>query len=141
MNHLPFFAHFPTLAVQPSTNLLTHHHPPTHPPTYHHPPTYSPSSTNSSTHLLTIIHQPIHPPTHHHPPIHPPNRPLIVLLLMSMISETQSFKLRCSILYCFQSFLYKNELGQSQIVQTLLPSTSEGLCFSAEVYSSFSFCF
>ena len=53
-------------------------------------------------------------------------RPAIVVLLMSMVNERQPFVLRCAVLYCFQSFLYKNELGQSQIVQTLLPNTAEG---------------
>lgn len=55
-----------------------------------------------------------------------PSRPAIVVLLMSMVNEKQPFYLRCAVLYCFQSFLYKNELGQSQIVQTLLPSTADG---------------
>ena len=59
-------------------------------------------------------------------PIEPP-RPVIVILLMSMINEKQPFELRCAVLYCFQSFLYKNELGQAQIVETLLPSTSDGM--------------
>ena len=45
---------------------------------------------------------------------------------MSMVNEKQPFVLRCAVLYCFQSFLYKNEVGQSQIIQTLLPSTAEG---------------
>ena len=45
---------------------------------------------------------------------------------MSMVNEKQPFVLRCAVLYCFQSFLYKNELGQSQIIQTLLPSTADG---------------
>ena len=49
-----------------------------------------------------------------------------MVLLMSMVNEKQPFVLRCAVLYCFQSFLYKNELGQSQIIQTLLPSTAEG---------------
>ena len=53
-------------------------------------------------------------------------RPAIVVLLMSMVNEKQPFYLRCAVLYCFQSFLNKNELGQSQIVQTLLPSTADG---------------
>ncbi len=48
---------------------------------------------------------------------------------MSMVNEKQPFYLRCAVLYCFQSFLYKNELGQSQIVQTLLPSTADGTRF------------
>ncbi|ESN92897.1 hypothetical protein HELRODRAFT_69392 [Helobdella robusta] len=54
-----------------------------------------------------------------------PPRSAIVVLLMSMLSDSRPFQLRCSVLYCFQSFLYKNELGQSQIIKTLLPSTSE----------------
>ncbi len=58
------------------------------------------------------------------------NRPAIVVLLMSMVNEKQPFYLRCAVLYCFQSFLYKNELGQSQIIQTLLPSTADGECKS-----------
>lgn len=56
-------------------------------------------------------------------PSNPP-RPAIVVLLMSMVNEKQPFALRCSVLYCFQCFLYKNEIGQAQVVQTLLPSTS-----------------
>ncbi|XP_064603331.1 general vesicular transport factor p115-like [Liolophura sinensis] len=54
-----------------------------------------------------------------------PPRPAIVVLLMSMVNEKQPFVLRCAVLYCFQSFLYKNEVGQSQIVQTLLPSSAD----------------
>ncbi|XP_024943329.1 general vesicular transport factor p115 isoform X2 [Cephus cinctus] len=54
-----------------------------------------------------------------------PPRPAIVVLLMSMVNEKQPFLLRCSVLYCFQCFLYKNELGQSQLVQTLLPQGNE----------------
>lgn len=54
-----------------------------------------------------------------------PPKPILVVLLMSMINEKQSFILRCAILYCFQCFLFKNEFGQAQIIQTLLPSTIE----------------
>jgi hypothetical protein len=60
-----------------------------------------------------------------------PPRPAIVVLLMSMVNEKQPFVLRCAVLYCFVSFLYKNDLGQSQIVQTLLPSTAEANSVSA----------
>lgn len=56
-------------------------------------------------------------------PSNPP-RPAIIVLLMSMVNEKQPFTLRCSVLYCFQCFLYKNEIGQAQVVQTLLPSTT-----------------
>ncbi|KAL5018601.1 hypothetical protein ScPMuIL_004323 [Solemya velum] len=54
-----------------------------------------------------------------------PPRPAIVVLLMSMVNEKQPFVLRCAVLYCFQSFLYKNEVGQSQIIQTLLPTSAD----------------
>lgn len=57
-------------------------------------------------------------------PSNPP-RPAIVVLLMSMVNEKQPFVLRCSVLYCFQCFLFKNEIGQSQLVQTLLPSSAD----------------
>ncbi|XP_055949873.1 general vesicular transport factor p115-like [Argiope bruennichi] len=54
-----------------------------------------------------------------------PPKPAIVVLLMSMVNDKQPFNLRCAVLYCFQCFLYRNELGQAQIVQTLLPSTTD----------------
>ncbi|XP_054007785.1 general vesicular transport factor p115 isoform X1 [Hylaeus anthracinus] len=57
-------------------------------------------------------------------PSNPP-RPAIVVLLMSMVNEKQPFVLRCSVLYCFQCFLYKNEVGQNQLIQTLLPQGNE----------------
>ncbi|CAG5078796.1 Similar to Uso1: General vesicular transport factor p115 (Mus musculus) [Cotesia congregata] len=54
-----------------------------------------------------------------------PPRPAIVVLLMSMVNEKQPFQLRCAVLYCFQSFLYKNNDGQTQLIQTLLPQSNE----------------
>ncbi|XP_068236171.1 general vesicular transport factor p115 isoform X2 [Palaemon carinicauda] len=54
-----------------------------------------------------------------------PPRPAIVVLLMSMVNEKQPFVLRCAVLYCFQCFLYRNQNGQSQIIQTLLPQTAD----------------
>lgn len=54
-----------------------------------------------------------------------PPREAIVVLLMSMVNEKQPFLLRCAVLYCFQCFLYQNEVGQAQLVQTLLPSSAE----------------
>ncbi|KAG8230443.1 hypothetical protein J437_LFUL014707, partial [Ladona fulva] len=57
-------------------------------------------------------------------PSNPP-RPAVVALLMSMVNEKQPFALRLAVLYCFQCYLYKNESGQAQIVQTLLPSSAE----------------
>lgn len=53
-----------------------------------------------------------------------PPQPAIVVLLMSMVNEKQNLDLRCAVLYCFQSFLYHNRVGQEKLVQTLLPSTS-----------------
>ncbi|GFN80979.1 general vesicular transport factor p115-like [Plakobranchus ocellatus] len=57
--------------------------------------------------------------------------PAIVVLLMSMVNEKQPFVLRCAVLYCFQSFLYKNEVGQSQIIQTLLPTAADANSITA----------
>lgn len=57
-------------------------------------------------------------------PSNPP-RPAIVVLLMSMVNEKQPLTLRCAVLYCFECFLYRNETGQTTLVQTLLPSSSE----------------
>ncbi|KAL1494395.1 hypothetical protein ABEB36_010000 [Hypothenemus hampei] len=56
-------------------------------------------------------------------PANPP-RPALVVLIMSMVNEKQPFALRCAVLYCFQCFLYKNEIGQELVVQTLLPSSA-----------------
>lgn len=56
-------------------------------------------------------------------PSSPPS-PAIVVLLMSMVNEKQPFALRCAVLYCFQSFLFRNELGQAQVIQTLLPTST-----------------
>lgn len=50
-----------------------------------------------------------------------PPRPIIVILLIIMNNEKQPFHLRCSIIYCFQCFLYKNEDAKANIVETLLP--------------------
>ncbi|XP_005090245.1 general vesicular transport factor p115 [Aplysia californica] len=60
-----------------------------------------------------------------------PPRPAIVVLLMSMVNEKQPFVLRCAVLYCFQSFLCKNEVGQSQIIQTLLPTAADANSITA----------
>jgi len=54
-----------------------------------------------------------------------PPRSVLVLLLMSMVNEKQPFSLRCSVLYCVQSFLYKNSVGQSIIVESLLPKEEQ----------------
>ncbi|XP_071951927.1 general vesicular transport factor p115-like isoform X2 [Antedon mediterranea] len=60
-----------------------------------------------------------------------PPRPAIVVLVMSMVNEKQPFVLRCAVLYCFQCFLYKNEVGQEQIISTLLPATADASAVTA----------
>ncbi|XP_026500966.1 general vesicular transport factor p115 [Vanessa tameamea] len=57
-------------------------------------------------------------------PSYPP-RPAIIVLLMSMVNEKQPFPLRCAVLYCFQCYLYRNEVSQANLVQTLLPSSTD----------------
>lgn len=54
-----------------------------------------------------------------------PPRPALVVLLMSMVNEKQPLALRCAVLYCFESYLYRNELGQSQLISTLLPASKD----------------
>jgi len=54
-----------------------------------------------------------------------PPRPALVVLLMSMVNEKQPLALRCAVLYCYQCFLHRNQDGQAQLAQTLLPSSSE----------------
>lgn len=68
---------------------------------------------NENQEFLNSINAPSYPP-----------QPAIVVLLMSMVNEKQPLTLRCSVLYCFQSFLYQNEIGQTKLVKTLLPSTA-----------------
>lgn len=53
-----------------------------------------------------------------------PPRAAIVVLLMSMVNDKQPLSLRCAVLYCYESFLYKNDAGQSALIQTLLPSSA-----------------
>ncbi len=54
-----------------------------------------------------------------------PPRPIIVILLMSLINEKQPFYLRCSILYCFQCFMYENQQAKSDTIETLLPKQQQ----------------
>ncbi|XP_014239398.1 general vesicular transport factor p115 isoform X2 [Cimex lectularius] len=49
-----------------------------------------------------------------------PPREAIVVLLTSMVNEKQQLGLRCAALYCFQCYLFKNEVGQAQLLQTLM---------------------
>ena len=57
-------------------------------------------------------------------PSNPP-REAVLAILMSMVTEKQPVALRLAALYCFQSFVYKNDAVQAQIVNTLLPSSTE----------------
>lgn len=50
-----------------------------------------------------------------------PAKPVLVILLMSMVNAKQTFELRKAVLYCFQCLLLKNDLGQAKIIETLLP--------------------
>ncbi|RNA34011.1 General vesicular transport factor p115-like protein, partial [Brachionus plicatilis] len=56
-----------------------------------------------------------------------PPRPIITILLLSMINEKQPFHLRSSILYSFECFLYKNEEKKAQVIDTLLPKETSNL--------------
>ena len=53
-----------------------------------------------------------------------PPRSAILALLMSMVTEKQPLPLRLAALYCFQSYVFRYEGGQNQIINTLLPSTA-----------------
>ena len=55
-----------------------------------------------------------------------PPRTALVVLLMSMVNEKQPVPLRTAVLYCFECFLYKNDVSQGQIIQALLPTSAEG---------------
>ena len=54
-----------------------------------------------------------------------PPRSGILTILMCMVNEKQSLALRLAALYCFQCYLHENEIGQTKIVNTLLPSSTE----------------
>jgi len=60
-----------------------------------------------------------------------PPRPAIILLLMSMVNDKQPFSLRCAVLYCFQSYLFRNPTGQGSIVSSLLPTNEQQADISA----------
>lgn len=54
-----------------------------------------------------------------------PPRSAILAILMSMVTEKQPLVLRLSALYCFLCYVYKNEESQQNIINTLLPSSTE----------------
>lgn len=55
-----------------------------------------------------------------------PPRSATLVLIMSMANERQPFAMRTAALYCIECYLYKNEKGKREIIQTLLPSSVEG---------------
>ena len=62
-----------------------------------------------------------------------PPRSGILTILMCMVNEKQPLPLRLAALYCFQSYLYKNEVGQSKVINTLLPSSTETTVSAGQV--------
>lgn len=54
-----------------------------------------------------------------------PPRSGVLTILMCMVNEKQPLALRLAALYCFQSYLFKNEVGQGKVINTLLPSSTE----------------
>ncbi|KAL3983017.1 Uso1 / p115 like vesicle tethering protein head region family protein [Acanthocheilonema viteae] len=71
------------------------------------------------------------------------NRPSLIVLLLSMNTEKQPFKLRCAVFYCFICYLYDNEFGKTKVIDTLLPSGTSndteittGQCICTAILSS-----
>ncbi|EDV25698.1 uncharacterized protein TRIADDRAFT_24021, partial [Trichoplax adhaerens] len=57
-------------------------------------------------------------------------RTAIIVLLLNMVTDKTTYPLKYASLYCFKCFLYGNELGQAQLVATLLPSSVEAASIS-----------
>ncbi|VDN24233.1 unnamed protein product [Gongylonema pulchrum] len=70
------------------------------------------------------------------------NRPALIVLLLSLNTDKQPFKLRCAVFYCFLCFLHDNEFGKTKVIDTLLPSgasdpdVTTGQCICSAILSS-----
>lgn len=62
-----------------------------------------------------------------------PPRSAILALLMSMVTEKQPLMLRLAALYCFQCYVHKYEAGQANIINTLLPSSTDSSVSAGQV--------
>ena len=62
-----------------------------------------------------------------------PPRSGVLTILMCMVNEKQPLQLRLATLYCFQCYLYRNEVGQSKVINTLLPSAAESTVSAGQV--------
>ncbi|CAL2040891.1 unnamed protein product [Caenorhabditis brenneri] len=57
-------------------------------------------------------------------------RSSLVVLLISMTSEKQTYKLRCAVFYCFLCYLFDNEFGKTKVIETLLPHSLNPSAFT-----------
>lgn len=71
------------------------------------------------------------------------NRSSLLVLLISMTTDKQPFKLRSAVFYCFLCYLYDNEFGKTKVIDTLLPTGASsdsvitaGQCICSAIMSS-----
>ncbi|KAI6175968.1 hypothetical protein M3Y97_00748000 [Aphelenchoides bicaudatus] len=56
---------------------------------------------------------------------HDGTKSALLVLLLSMTTEKQLFRLRCSVFYCFLCYLHKNDTGKQRIIDSLLARDGE----------------